>query len=89
MFELPPRQIIRELEFDEQLAALLPGDFEEADKFTAAAEDLLSRLPDSGMVGAGGVWELSMAPVRDKRVTLYYTFSETTVYFLAILPFDD
>ena len=68
IFDLPPREIVREHEFDEQLSRLL-GDLESGDKFTAAAEDLLSRLPRSGMpVGEGElVWELSMAPVNNRR----------------------
>jgi hypothetical protein len=90
MFDVPPREIVREHEFDEQLSRLL-GDLESGDKFTAAAEDLLARLPRSGMpVGEGElVWELSMAPVNNQRVTLFYTFDERRITFLAILPFDD
>jgi hypothetical protein len=90
MSDLPSREIIREHEFDEQLSALI-GDPESADKFTAAAEDLLARLPRSGMLAdeEEAIWDLSMTPVGNRRVTLFYTFDERVVIFLSILPFDD
>jgi hypothetical protein len=44
MSDLSRREIIHEHEYAEQLARILP-DFEEADEFTAAAEDLLSYDP--------------------------------------------
>jgi hypothetical protein len=87
--DLPPREIIREHEFKEQLAALIP-DAESADMFTAAAEDLLARLPHSGTRASDvyPIWTLPMAPVNNRGVTLYYTFDEATVTFIAILPYD-
>jgi hypothetical protein len=90
MPESPRCTIIREHEFDEQLHALIL-DLEEADEFTAGAEDLLARHPQSGMPASHdrSVWYLPMSPVRDRRVSLFYTFDETFVIFLAILSFDD
>ena len=90
MSDLPRRTIVREHEFDEQVRALI-GDMEEADNFTAGAEDLLARHPESGMPAAqdNSVWYLAMSPVRGRRVSLFYSFDESTVVFLAILPFDD
>jgi hypothetical protein len=90
MPDLPRRTVIREHEFDEQLRALIV-DMEEADEFTAGAEDLLARHPESGMPAAHdrSVWYLPMSPVRGQRVSLFYGFDESTVVFLAILPFDD
>ncbi len=88
--DFPPRSIIREHEFDEQLRALLVN-MEEADDFTLGAELLLSCYPESGTPAAadGSVWYLPMAPVLGQRVSLFYSFDEHTVSFLAILPFDD
>jgi len=90
MPDLPPRGIIREHEFEEQLFALF-GDVERADKFTAAAEDLLARLPESGVPcePSGAIWYLPMSPVGNYRVSLFYIFDEHSVVFLAILPFDN
>jgi hypothetical protein len=90
MPDLPPRGIIREHEFEEQLFALF-GEVERADKFTAAAEDLLARLPKSGMPcePTETIWYLPMSPVKNRRVSLYYSFDEKWVVFLAILAFDD
>ena len=85
----PRRDVFREEEFNEQLRALIP-DFEEADEFTAGAEDLLSREPEIGVPATSddSIWILPMPPVRGRRVTLYYTFDQTSVVFLCILPFD-
>jgi hypothetical protein len=88
--EVPPREIIREHEFDEQLHALIP-DVEAADEFTAAAEVLLARHPADGTPATANesIWYLPMAPVRGRRVSLFYSFDERAVYFLALLPYDD
>ena len=82
-------EIIREHEFEEQLAALI-ADAEGADEFTAAAEDLLSREPRSGRLASAkyGIWALPMFPVDERQVTLYYTFDEQTLTLLSIVAFD-
>jgi hypothetical protein len=86
----PYLEIIREHEFEEQLERLIPN-LEEADDFTAGAELLLAREPQSGLpVSRDGLtWYLPMATVRGRRVSLFYSFDEQAVTFLAILPFDD
>ena len=80
------REIIRDSEFEEQLIALIP-DFEEADDFTLGAEVILSLDPLAGTLADEelGIWILPMMPVRNPAVTLYYSFDETSVEFLAIL----
>lgn len=87
---LPSREVIREHEFEEQLRALLVN-VEEADEFTLGAEMLLAREPESGMPVSrdGSIWYLPMSPVRGRRVSLFYSFDESAVVFLAILAFDD
>jgi hypothetical protein len=64
---------------------------EQADEFIAAAEEILARDPESGMLCKGGasIWYLVMAPVGGRRVSLFYTFDPKWVVFLAILPFED
>ena len=86
----PRRAIVREHEFDEQLEALLVN-MEEADEFTAVAEDLLSRDPLTGVPASrdGSVWYLAMPLVRGRRVSLFYAFDDATVTFLSILAYDD
>lgn len=86
----PLREIIREHEFEEQLAALI-SNTEDADKFTLGAEYVLAREPRDGVPAFPdeSVWLLPMSPVRGRQVTLYYTFDETTVVFLSILASDD
>ena len=54
-----------------------------------AAEDLLSREPQSGEPGLRGMWVLPMALIGNRAVWLFYTFDEETVTFVAILPFDE
>lgn len=90
MSDLPSREIIREHEFDEQLHTLI-ADVEQADEFTAGAEVLLATEPESGLPTSrdASIWYLPMAPVRGRRVSLFYSFDESTVVFLAILAFDD
>ena len=87
---LPRREVSREHEFEEQLAALIP-DAEGADEFTAGAEDLLARKPESGLPASrdGSIWQLPMCPVRGRRVSLFYSFDKSAVVLLAILAFDD
>ena len=84
------RSVVREHEFAEQLAALIP-DTEQADEFVAAAEYLLAADPTIGVrvhVGPPEIWTLAMQPVRGHAVAMYYAFDVETVIFLSILPFD-
>jgi hypothetical protein len=84
------REIIREPEFEEQLAAIQPNP-EEADDFTLGAEFVLARDAESGLPASQdrSVWYLPMCPVRGRRVSLFYTFDEHAVTFLAIVAHDD
>jgi len=88
--DIPRRNIVREQEFEEQLIALLVNE-EEADQFTEAAEILLATYPDAGLPASkdGSIWYLPMNTVRGNRVSLFYTFDENAVVFLAILPSED
>jgi hypothetical protein len=85
MPEFPMREVIREADFEEQVAALIP-DIEKADLFMAAAEELLAREPRDGLPASkdGSVWYLPMSPIRGKTVALYYTFDVTAVTLIAI-----
>ena len=85
----PLREVIREHEFEEQLERLLPN-MEEADGFTLGAEFVLAREPRDGVPADadGSIWALPMCPVGGRQVTLYYTFDERTVTFVAILPHE-
>jgi hypothetical protein len=85
---VPRRSIVRDGLFEDSLEMLFRRDAEAADEYTAAAEDLLSREPQSGTKVEDGVWILPMAPIGKKHVYLYYTFDEMTVLFLAIVAFD-
>lgn len=64
---------------------------ESADDFTLGAEVLLALNPKSGTPASKdrSIWYLPMTPVRDRRVSLFYSLDEHTVIFLAIQPFDD
>jgi hypothetical protein len=86
---MPLREIVREHEFEEQLERLLV-DMEEADDFTMGAEFVLAHDPLSGtpVNSDASIWMLPMCPVSGRQVSLYYTFDERTVTFLAILPDD-
>ena len=88
--DIPPRVIIRESEFEEQLARLIPYE-PDADEFTMAAEDTLTHEPEIGMPLSkdGEIRILPMPPVRGIRVSLYYSFDDQTVVFRSILAFDD
>lgn len=55
--DIPPRLIIREDAFEDELRLLI-GDAEQADEYTAAAEDLLSREPEMETPTGGAVWVL-------------------------------
>ena len=88
--EIPQRIVIREQEFEEQLEALLVN-MEEADAFTLGAEIVLALDPLIGTPASsdGSIWHLPMPPVRGLRVSLFYTFDESVVVFLAIVAHDD
>jgi hypothetical protein len=88
--EFPRRSIAREPEFEEQLARLIPNE-EEADEFTAAAEYVLAVDPREGLPASrdGLIWSLPMQPVRGRGVSLFYTFDDRVVVFLAILAADE
>ena len=84
------RNVIREHEFEEQLAELIP-DAPEADEFTSAAEYVLADDPTIGVrvyAGPPEIWTLAMQPVRGRAVAMFYTFDAEAVIFLSILPFD-
>jgi hypothetical protein len=82
------RSVVREPEFEQSLAALfeIPP---EADDYTHAAEVILAENPTMGNLGSMGrdVWEFPMPPVEGKTVSLFYTFDETTVWFLFLRAF--
>ena len=82
------RSIVREPLFDDSLAALI-RDAETADEYTAAAEDVLSREPESGRPFQDGLWMLPMSPIGGKTVYLYYSFDDETVLLIAIAAFDE
>ena len=88
MPDLPMREVVEEHEFVEQLDRLI-FDAEEAEEFIAAAKTVLAHKPDEGMPATadGSIWSLAMPPIRGRTVTLYYTFDERTVTFLAIVAF--
>ena len=80
------RSIVHEPEFIDELGVFV-GRAEEALNFIACAEDLLSREPESGVFDdEGEVWLMSLAPIGDLQLTIYYIFDEDTVTFLAIRP---
>ena len=84
------RSIVREHEFEEQLDALICNAEEEED-FIAAAEDILSEDPALGaLVDAGPpeIWTLALPPVRDRAVSLFYTFNESVVILLHVVAYD-
>lgn len=78
------RQVVREHHFEIELSALIT-DAVAADQFIEAAEFLLSRDPLIGSPTEGTrVWALPMALVEGAQIVLYYTFDESTVWFLSI-----
>ena len=85
---MPRLNVIREHLFEDSLVELA-GSAERGDEFVAAAEDLLSRLPDAGTRLENGVWTLPMSPIQGRDVWLFYTFDETAVTFLVIAAIED
>ena len=80
------RSVVHEPEFIDDLSRLIFDDESSLD-YIAAAEDLLSREPESGVcVDAEGlVWFLDLPPIRGRQVGLWYTFDGNTVIFLNVL----
>lgn len=84
--DIPPRSIIREDAFEDELRLLI-ADAEEADEFTAAAEWVLAHEPHAGTLADDGppaVWVLPMQPADNEAIWLLYTFDESTVIFLGL-----
>jgi hypothetical protein len=81
----PLRKIVREHLFEESLAALI-ADPVAADDYLAAAEWVLAFDPSIGFQVKEGssVWLLPMQPLRDREMSLYYTFDSSTVRLLSI-----
>jgi hypothetical protein len=81
-----PRQVVREHLFEETLSALISGR-RRADEFVEAAEFALARNPEFGspLDRARKVWFVPRSPVGVKQVSLYYSFDDETVRFLAIM----
>jgi len=90
MFDLPPRQIVHEHEFDEQLYRLI-GDPQDAEEFIAAAEENLAVDPRIGTPASfdDSVWYIPMSPVRGRRVSIFYTFDDEKVNLLWVVSHDD
>lgn len=86
----PSRNVIREVQFEEVLHALIE-DAEAADNFTAGAEWALACDAELGLRLApdSSVWFLPMAPIGGRQISLYYAFDAATVYLLFIRPFGD
>jgi hypothetical protein len=83
----PPRQVIREHQFERDLRAL-GLDAKAADEFVEGAEFVLARDPEIGLRIApdSNVWVLPIAPIGDLEISLYYTFDESTVWLISITP---
>lgn len=81
----PLRKIVREHLFEESLAALI-ADPVAADDYLAAAEWFLAFDPSIGFPIKEGssVWLLPMQPLKDRQMSLYYTFDSSTVRLLSI-----
>jgi hypothetical protein len=81
----PLRKVVREHLFEESLAALI-ADPVAADDYLAAAEWVLAFDPSIGFPVKEGssVWLLPMQPLKDRQMSLYYTFDSSTVRLLAI-----
>lgn len=81
----PLRKIVREHLFEESLAALIANPVA-ADDYLAAAEWVLAFDPSIGFPVKEGssVWLLPMQPLKDRQMSLYYTFDSSTVRLLSI-----
>jgi hypothetical protein len=83
--DAPRRSIVREHSFERGLRALIEN-AEAADAFVESAEFLLAANPREGVEAMPGVWMFTMAPIDGRGITLYYSFNDETVWFLAIGP---
>lgn len=81
----PLRKVVREHLFEESLATLF-ADPIVADEYLAAAEWVLAFDPLIGFpVNEGSaVWLLPMQPLKNRQISLYYTFDSSTVRLLLI-----
>jgi hypothetical protein len=81
----PLRKIVREHLFEESISALF-ADPIAADEYIAAAEWVLAYDPSIGFPVKKGspVWLLPMQPIKDRHMTLYYTFDSSTVRLLML-----
>ena len=78
------RQVVREHRFENELRGLI-AEAIAADQFVEAAEFLIARDPAIGSPTEDPrVWAMPMALVEGAQVVLYYTFDDTTVWFLSI-----
>ena len=78
------REIIREESFERELRELI-RDVMAADQFVEAAEFLLARDPLIGSETQDPlVWAMPMALIEEAQVALYYSFDDSTVWFLSI-----
>lgn len=80
------RSVVHEPEFIDDLSRLIFDDERSLD-YIAAAEDLLSREPESGVLvnAEGPVWFLDLPPIRGRQVGLWYTLDAETVILLNVL----
>ena len=80
------REIVKNPLFEQDLSKL-EFDAVRADEFTQGAEFILSRNPEYGTKISRDVWFLPMwQPSEGRSVSLYYTFDQDHVYFLAVQP---
>jgi hypothetical protein len=81
----PLRKVVREHLFEESLAELFTNSGA-ADEYLAAAEWVLAFDPSIGFPAKEGssVWLLPMQPLKDRQISLYYTFDSSTVRLLLI-----
>ena len=81
----PLRNVVREHLFEESLGALF-ADPMAADEYLAAAEWVLAYDPLIGFPVKEGsvVWLLPMQPLKDRQISLYYTFDSSTVRLLLL-----
>jgi len=78
------RQVVRERRFEYELRGLI-AEAIAADQFVEAAEFLIARDPLIGsQTEDPRVWAMPMALVEGAQVVPYYTFDESTVWFLSI-----
>jgi hypothetical protein len=76
-----PREIIKELRFEQEMAAIEP-DVQRADEFLEGAETLLSRVPEIGhRLGSSHVYFI---PGWTIDLNIYYTFNDDYVFLLSI-----